>query len=201
MKPHKAFFIVIFFISGVLVGHYLPIWDSILPEFEGNAPSLSEALKDVLNKTGESLKELSSKNGEDFKKVKEKPTAIEPKAFIEPAVDKSPTRFFDTVVKISEIITAQEMKVQNSKNEEIYIILEGVEHKFEEFVPTLKKHIQGERLWLKPAMQHSPQTKSLLVYAYIIPRSWNKTMGIPIQNEKLLLNRIINKQFIKNRKK
>ena len=108
MKPHKAFFIVIFFVCGVLVGHYLPIWESILPEFEGKAPTLSEALMDVLNRTGESLKEFASKNDEQFMEVKEKPTAIEPKVVAEPSVDKSPTRFFDTVVKMGLIVLLSE---------------------------------------------------------------------------------------------
>ncbi len=201
IKPHKAFFIVIFFVSGVLVGHYLPIWDSILPGLEGERPTLSEALKDILGKTGDSLKELTTKKNDEFKEVKEKPIPIKEYAEIKPSNQINPLTFLDSVVTITEIITAQEMKVKNSNMEEIYIILEGVEQKFEELVPILNKHINGERLWMKPAMQHSAKTKSLLVYAYLIPRSWNETMENPILSEKLLLNRIINNQVIQNKKK
>ena len=93
------------------------------------------------------------------------------------------------------------MKVQNSKKEEIYIILEGVMQKFEKLIPILNKHIKGERLWMKPAIQHSATTKSLLVYADLIPRSWNETLGNPVLSEQLLLNRIINKQIIQSEKR
>ena len=200
IKPHKAFFIVIFFVSGVLVGHYLPIWDTILPSAEGERPTLSEALKDVLGKTGESLKELTTKK-DDSNHVKEEPIPIKENVVNKPLNQINPLSFLDSVVTISEIITAQEMKVQNSKKQEIYIILEGVIQKNEELIPILNKYIKGERLWMKPAIQHSVTTKSLLVYAYVIPRSWNKTMGNPILSESLLLNRIINNQIIKSEKR
>ena len=204
IKPHKAFFIVIFFVSGLLIGHYLPIWDRILPKFDGDAPTLSEALKDVLGKTKESLKNMTVQQPSESpeKSVDPKPdentkNIEKPEIFKTAEAQKQGAyRFLDSVVTISKIITAREMKVKRG-DEEIYILLEGVEQNFEQFVPTMREHLLGQRLWCKAAIPHSSETQTLVVYAYVLPKSWNESMGSPKLVEEFLLNRIINQQFIK----
>ena len=198
IKPHIAVFWVIIFAGGVLIGHYLPIMDTLLPKAEGKVPSISDAIQELLgsnffasnpddvensmtanvdsDKTGES----GNKNGK---------TIVRPKA----TETKGETRidgFLKTPVRVIEVDTDVQLKVQNARKEDILIFLHGFNLRQQKSTlrDRLSKLLVGQELWLIPAMVHDAKSPSILVYAYVIPKNWKPELGSPTDNRYLLNN-------------
>ena len=208
IKPHTAIFLVIVFISGLLVGHYLPVWDTILPELKGPIPSFTQALTEIMSgietadsEEASSDKAIISEEDDDddddvASKLINKVLHVKKEKF-----EKSGHEgFFETPVLVMDVVTGRVLKIKNQQDKIILVYLKSVQDN-PELIDGLKKYLVGQKLWLLPAMKHSDNTKALLVYAYLIPRTWKENMGTPSTAQKYSLNRLIYDEYNKKKEK